>query len=430
MRDYKKRSRRQRLNALVACILAIMMILPIVIMAVTSPGSARAANTGQLQSEIDSLKSKNKNLAGQKAQLKEKLNALGAEKDAAVSRKNLLEQQIGLLEQEIENLDAQLLQYTALIEEKEREVAENEAKEQAQFELFCKQVRAMEEDGTVSYWAILLSAESFSDLLDRVEMVNNITDYNQKVCDQLVEARNALQAAKAELEQVQAETQELKEQQEAAKAELERQKSEVQGLINEIQANEKLAQQAIDKLEAEAKAMDAQIKKKEQELQAAIEAARQSGSNAYQFDPGSGYYWPLPSNRVTVTSFFGPRTHPITHKYSNHTGTDISAPSGTNIYAAHGGVVITSGYNAGGYGNYVVISRGDGVSTLYAHMSKRAVSEGQVVKQGQVIGYVGSTGSSTAPHLHFEIRVNGTRYDVLKYYPNVNWINRTGFDYK
>lgn len=429
MSAYHKKNRRQRFTALLACILALLMILPMVFMVLGNLGSAGAApSTAQIQSEIDALRAKNKDLAGQKSELKKELDALGAERDKATARKGLLDQQISVLEEEIENLDAQLAQYAALIEEKEREVAENEEKERAQFTLFCKQVRAMEEQGTVSYWEILLSAESFTDLLDRVEMVNNITDYNQKVCDQLVEAREALKAAKAQLEQAQAETQALRETQQAAKDELQSQQAEVQALINEIKADEKLTQQALDELNAAAKEMDAEIVKKEKELQAAIAAAQKSGSNSYQFDPGTGYYWPLPMSNVRVTSFFGPRTHPVTGQYSNHAGTDIGAAKGVEIYAAHGGVVLTS-VHQGTYGNYVVISRGDGVTTLYAHMSKRAVKEGDTVKQGQVIGYVGDTGRVTGPHLHFELRINGTRVDALKYYPNVNWINGTGFPY-
>ncbi len=429
MRDYKKRTRRERLNALLACLLAVLLLLPMVFLVLGNLTAADAASTSQIQKEINDLQAKNKDLASQKSKLKDELAALGAEREKAVSRKGLLDQQIAVLEDEIENLQAQLDQYAALIAEKEREVAENQAREEAQFQLFRKQVRAMEEEGTVSYWAIILSAESFTDLLDRVEMVNDIADYNQKVCDQLQAARLALQESKAQLEAAKEETQAVKESQEAAKAEVESQKAEVQKLINEIKADEKLTQQSLDELNAAAKEMDAAIAKKEKELQAAIEAARQSGSNSYQFDPGSGFYWPLPANCVKINSFFGPRKDPISGKSSNHSGTDIGgAPVGTEIYAAHGGVVLTS-ESHWSYGNYVVVSRGDGITTLYAHMSKRAVKAGDVVRQGQVIGYVGTTGRSTGPHLHFEVRVNGVRQDALKYYPNIKWINNTGFPY-
>lgn len=426
-----KKSRRERLTALLACILALLMILPMIIMVVSNLSLAGAASVSSIQSQINDLKNKNKDLTSQKNQLKNELSGIQAEKSQAVGRRNNLEQQINLIQDEVDNLNAQLDQYATLIAEKEQEVADNEARERAQFELFCKQCRAMEKEGRVSYWSILFSADSFPDLLDKVHTVNSIADYNDMVCDQLQIARAALKTAKAELETAQAETEEAKAAREAAQSELASQKAEVQKLINEIAADEKEAKAALDALNAAAKQMDSEIAKKERELQAAIAAARQSssGGNQYQFDPGSGWYWPLPSSCVKVNSFFGPRTHPITGKHHNHSGTDIGgAPAGTEIYAAHGGIVLTSEYHSS-YGNYVVLSRGDGITTLYAHMSKRGVKVGDVVSQGQVIGYVGSTGSSTGPHLHFEVRVNGTRQDALKYYPNVQWINNTGFPY-
>lgn len=424
-----KKTRRERMMALVACILALLMLLPMVVM-VLNATAAGAGSVSSIQSQINSLKEKNKGLSKQKSDLKSQLSGIQAEKGKAMDKKNNLEQQINVLQDEIDNLNAQLEQYAALIAEKETQVAENEAAERAQFDLFCRQCRAMEKEGTVSYWSILFSAKSFPDLLDKVHTVNAIADYNDRICDQLQAAREALRQAKAELEQAQAETEAAKAEQKAAQDELAAQKQEVQALINEIKADEKETQKALDELNAAAKAMDAEIAKQEKELQKAIEAAKKAGNaSAYQFDPGTGWYWPLPSNCVKVNSFYGPRKDPITGKQANHSGTDIGgAPTGTEIYAARGGVVLTSAHHSS-YGNYVVLSHGDGFSTLYAHMSKRAVKVGDVVSQGQVIGYVGSTGRSTGPHLHFEVRINGQRTDALKYYPNVNWINNTGFPY-
>ncbi len=440
-----RRDRRQRLVALLAALLALLMILPMIITVVGNL-SVGAASVSDIQSQLKDLKGKNQTLAGQKSTLQKELSGLQADKDAAIQRKNLLEQQIGVLQEEIANLDAQLERYAVLITEKEEEVAENQAREEAQFDLFCRQVRAMEKGGTASFLSILFSADSFADLLDRVNTVSSIEDYNDLVCQQLQAAREALRQAKAELETAQAETQAAKAQQETAKEELADQERQVEGLIQEISSDEAQTQAALSQLEADAAAMDAEISRKEKELQAAIAEAKRkaeeearrrqqsggsgsSGTNAYQFDPGSGFYWPLPKERVSVTSFFGYRRDPFTGKTSNHSGTDIGAYSGTSIYAAHGGVILTSAYHSS-YGNYVVVSRGDGITTLYAHMSKRAVTVGQTVSQGQVIGYVGSTGRSTAPHLHYEVRVNGVRQDALKYYPNLNWVNHTGYSYR
>ena len=424
-----KQSRRERLVALVACLLALLLLLPMVVMVVENIAAA-APSVSSIQSQIDSLKNKNKDLSQQKASLQKELSGIQAEKGKAMDQKANLERQIDLIQDEIDNLDAQLNQYAALIAEKEVEVAENEERERQQFALFQRQCRAMEKEGRVSYWSILFSAKSFQDLLDKVHTVNSIADYNDMVCTQLQEARAALQQAKAELEEAQAEVEATKATREAAQSELQSQKAQVQALINEIAADEKQTKAALDELNAAAAAMDKEIKQKEKELQQAMAEAQRTGSGAYQFDPGSGFYWPLPMTAIKVNSFFGPRKDPISGKSSNHSGTDIGgAPVGTSIYAAHGGVVITSSYQ-GTYGECVVISRGDGISTLYAHMSRRGVKVGDVVKQGQTIGYVGTSGRVTGPHLHFEVRVNGVRQDALKYYPNINWINNTGFPYK
>ena len=157
------------------------------------------------------------------------------------------------------------------------------------------------------------------------------------------------------------------------------------------------------------------IAAKEKELQALIAAAN--------FTTGSGYAYPLPYQYTRLTSLFGPRIHPITKKYNNHTGIDIPAPGGTKVTAVQGGIVVTSAYAPSSYGEYVVIAHGNGVTTLYAHMQRgsRTVKEGDAVSQGQVIGLVGTTGSSTGNHLHLEYKVNGVRNDPKKLFPGVKF---------
>lgn len=432
-----KKNRRQLMVAILAGLLALLMILPMVMMVFTN--MTAGASSKDIQKELDALKDKNKDLAGEQAELKKQIKAIQSDKNAALNKKDLLEGEIDVIRATIRNLDDQITVYGELIEGKRFQVADAQAKEEAQFERFCKQVRVMEESGTVSYWSILFAADSFTDLLERVSLVNDIAAYNQKVCDELEATQARLKSAQADLEASQQELEEAKAGQQAAQEELAAQEAEVDKLIGEISADEALAKKALDDLAAAADAADKEIAQKEKELEAAIaeerrkaEEQRKAGqtvtANKYQFDPGSGFYWPLPSDQVRVTSFFGPRSDPITGAYSNHTGTDIAAPKNTPIYAAHGGVVLTS-VKQGSYGNYVVLSRGDGVTTLYAHMNSRAVNVGDVVSQGQVIGYVGTTGRSTGNHLHLEVRVNGVRQDALRYYPNISWENHTGFSY-
>ena len=168
-----------------------------------------------------------------------------------------------------------------------------------------------------------------------------------------------------------------------------------------------------------AQKLDSEIKRLEREMAAQISQVKSE----------SGFLWPLSSNRNILSSLYAGRLDPITGKPDSHTGIDIPAPKNTPILAAKSGVVVTSIKGSGSYwsyGNYVLIAHSDGTSTLYAHMEKRNVSKGQVVKQGDVVGYVGTTGRSTGNHLHFEVRVNGNRRDPLDYFKDMPLYFRSG----
>ena len=265
----------------------------------------------------------------------------------------------------------------------------------------------MEEQGEVSYWSILFSSDDFSDLLDNAMMVEEIMDYDNQVMNELIAIREQIEADKTALETARQEQKDAKAEQEAAKAELKSQQAQVDALIAEISGQESQVKAAEAKLQAAANAADAEIRAAEKEL----------ASQIANVPSESGFLWPLPG-RYNLSSLYGSRKHPVTGKANNHTGIDVPAPSGTPIQACKSGVVTTSTYN-NSYGNYVVVSHSDGTSTLYAHMSRRNASKGQTVSQGQVIGYVGTTGSSTGNHLHLEIRVNGSRRDPINYFQSL-----------
>lgn len=356
------------------------------------------------QEEIDALKSNAAGLASQKAEIQKQLKEIRADKSQVQKQKELIEDQIDLIQSEIDNIQAQIDKYDTLIKQKEEEIADTQAREEEQYELFCRRIRAMEEEGEISYWAILFSSSDFSDLLDNYMMVEEIIEYDNGVMESLVALRQLIEEEKAQLETAKAEQEAARTAQEAARKEQEAKEAEVDALIREISAQEDQLEKMEADLKKAADAADAEIKKKEKELAAQIKNVPSE----------SGFLWPL-TNYNTLSSLYGSRIHPITGKPNNHTGIDIPAPKGTPILAAKSGVVTTS-VKKGSYGNYVVVSHSDGTSTLYAHMNKRAVSEGQTVKQGQKLGEVGTTGSSNGNHLHFEIRVNGVRKDPVNYF--------------
>ena len=396
----KGRARRWLIRLCSAALVA-LMVLPVLPNAVVLPASAVT------QAEINQMKEDAAALKKQRAELQKQLKAIQADKSKALDQKALLEQQINATQAEINNIAAQITQYDQLIAQKETELAATEEKERAQYELFCKRVREMEEQGEVSYWSILFSSDDFSDLLDNAMMVEEIMDYDNQVMNELIAIREQIEADKTALETARQEQKDAKAEQEAAKAELKSQQSQVDALITEISGQESQVKAAEAKLQAAANAADAEIRAAEKEL----------ASQIANVPSESGFLWPLPGY-TTLSSLFAGRIHPITGKRHNHTGIDIPAPKNTKILASKSGVVTTSTYNSS-YGNYVVVSHSDGTSTLYAHMNKRGVSEGQTVKQGDVVGYVGTTGSSTGNHLHFEIRVNGTRKDPVNYFKDI-----------
>ena len=370
------------------------------------------------QSEIDALKKQQQASQAKQQELKEQLAEVKEDQAAAQQKRQILVQQLDAINSEIDNINAQIAWYDGEISKKEEEHRQAEAREAEQYELFCERVRAMEEEGSVSYWSILFNANSFSDLMDRIADVDAVMDYDNAVMDQLIATRRELERLQAELESARSEEQAAKEQQEAKKAEQQAKVAEAQQLLDQINANLDEVNRQLDAEDAAAADIQAQIAKKQKQLE---EERKQQ--NITLPPTGSGYQWPLPAGNLKLTSAFGYRMHPIDLVPHSHTGIDVAAAGGTPIYAAKGGQVIMSVYGSGvnwSYGNFVVIDHGDGTTTLYAHMSRRAVSEGQLVSQGQTIGYVGNTGNSKGNHLHFEVRVNGQRVDPEGCFPGLS----------
>ena len=345
--------------------------------------------------------------------MKDQLAEVKEDQAAAQQKRQILTQQLDAINSEIDNINAQISWYDGEISKKEEERKEAEAREAEQYELFCQRVRAMEEEGSVSYWSILFNADSFSDLMDRIADVDAVMAYDNAVMDQLIATREELERLQAELESARAEEQAAKEQQEAKKKEQQAKVAEAQKLLDQINANIDEVNRQLDAEDAAAADIQAQITKKQKQLE-----EQRKQQNITLPPTGSSYNWPLPAGNLRLTSAFGYRIHPISGKPHSHTGIDIAAAGGTPIYAAKGGQVITSAYHWS-YGNYVVLDHGGGNTTLYAHMSRRAVSEGQMVTQGQTIGYVGNTGNSKGNHLHLEVRVGGQRTDPEKCFPGL-----------
>lgn len=300
-----------------------------------------------------------------------------------------LESQINKTQKEIDDIKGDIgktEQNIAIVQQNLAEVEQEMAVQNASLQ---KRLRAMYKNGDIGFVQILLGSEDITDFMTNMDMVQKIFDNDVDILKTMEEQHQKIEIQKKQLEALQAQLI-LEKQQEANKQEtLQASRGEVATLKSRVASDNAVLGAQIDELNAEADRLVEEIRK----LQ---------GDGAYA---GGEFAWPSASS-TRVTSEFGYRIHPILKVKKLHTGIDIGAAAGTKVLAANSGTVIKAAWN-NSYGNVIMIDHGGGIVTLYAHNSKLAVKTGDVVSKGQVISYVGSTGMSTGPHIHFEVRVNG-----------------------
>ena len=416
----------------ICIILALIFVLSLI--TVIIPARANAVS----QSEIDALQAKRDQIRAQQVQQQNQIDGLRSQQAGVLEQKAALDQEIGLTQDEINVVQQQIELYAQLILEKKAELVQAKAEEAKQSELFRVRMREMEEGGKLSFIVVLLESRSISDLLTRIDMISEIMNYDKALEKALMDARAKVEEAEQALEAAKTEEEAKKGELEARKVDLMNQVSEAEALVRSLEADIEAYTAAYNQTEAAKQALQAEINEKvaqlEAERRAAEEAARKAAEEAARrqaqqqqsqpqqpttpttptYATGTGsMIWPAPDSHQ-INSPFGWRVHPITGTNKFHSGVDINASYGSSVLAADSGTVILAGWN-GGYGNCVVISHGNGITTLYGHMSSIAVSSGQSVSQGQTIGYVGSTGNSTGPHLHWEVAVNGSQVNPLNY---------------
>ena len=401
--------RNKKFIQLVAIILAALMVITVII------GSLMSVSAGAVsQAQIDALRDEKKAITEKQNSVQSEINSLRYDQLSTTAKKTVLDNRISLTQEEIEKLVELIAVYNDLISEKELEVAAAQRREDAQLELYKRRLRDMEENGSISYIAVVFDAVSFADLLARIDFVGDIMKSDEQAYEDLVVARLETIAAKEQLETTRDEQELEKEALSLKQLELEEQVGEAIQLLLEIEANLDTATALWEAFDAEIDKINADIASKTAELRRQEAAAAAAGRSSTSVNGSGSLMWPGTSN--VVTSLFGTRKHPVHQVYIKHNGTDLRAAYGSNVYAADGGTVITATYSSS-YGNYVVIDHGsNGMTTLYAHMSRLNVKSGQNVSKGDIVGYAGSTGTSTATHLHFEVAVNGVRQDPLSYF--------------
>jgi len=311
-----------------------------------------------------------------------------------------VERQLARQQSELEAIEAELRRTEAELTRTSEILVRTEAELQRKDEYLAQRVRALYIHGPIGYLEVLLGATSFGDLLSRAEYLGAIIAQDIKLLEEVKVQKRLYEEEKARWEAQKRRLELLRADAQAKKRQIEASIASRRQLLERIQRDQKEYRQALDELEA----MSQKLVKVIQELQEKIRRQR---------NRGLAMIWPY---KGTITSYFGPRYHPILKEMRNHTGLDIATPWGVPVVAAEEGVVIYSGW-LGGYGNTVIIDHGNGVSTLYAHNSKLLVFYGQEVDRGQRIALSGSTGFSTGPHVHFEVRVDGAPVNPLSFLP-------------
>lgn len=339
------------------------------------------------------------------ADVQRQLRELDKEQRALQSQLSEVEKQAKAIESDMRVIDAKIMELSQEIEATEqaieiktRELAEAEREVAYQNDRMKKRLRTMYKSGNFSYVEILLGADDFADMMTRVDKIQMLFAYDQDTLTKLIEIKQFVSDTKIALEEKERELQEYKADQAAQKVALQTKLSE----LNAVKAKFEDNLEALERLEGEladtaekVTAIIKQLKTKQQFV-------------------GGVMKWPLPLSYTYISSYYGGRIHPITGKKDFHMGIDMPAPSGTPVYAALAGRVIYANW-LGSYGRAVIIDHGGGIVTLYAHNSSIVTSEGQTVGQGDVVAKVGTTGSSTGNHLHFEVRKNGSHTNPLDY---------------
>jgi len=345
---------------------------------------------------VNDLKKKQEQIQEQIEETKKEIQAMQNQTKNIDNQIKDLDLRVANANSELENVETELNILNVEIDDTIVVLGEAEQNIIDKIDTFNKRLRIMYKNGNVGYIEVLLSSENIKDFLSRQEMIQSIADYDKELIKYMKEQRDLIEEKKVTLEAQRASVEVTKSKLEARKRDLEKVSREKENLMGQLTEDIKAYEKEYDKLNDLAKDIESEI----------VKRSKMTGPYS-----GGRMEWPVPGNN-RISSYYGYRVHPIFKVKKLHTGIDIPAPTGTSITAAAAGTVIYSDW-LGGYGKVVMLDHGGGIVTLYAHNSSLSVSEGTTVKRGAVIAKAGSTGNSTGPHLHFEVRKSGAYVDPL-----------------
>ena len=441
---------RKRMVSILAGVMAAIMLLSLILSLIPVPASA--ASSSEIRKQINQLKEEKEELKDKIKEVQSQYEENENEIADIIAKKNVIDQEIQLLNSQITNISDQLQAYNVLIADKQDELDNAEER----FELLSEEnkirIRTMEEEGEVTYWEVLFKANSFSDLLDRLTIVEEIAASDKRRLQELSEAANAVETAQEDLVTEKAEMEQAKQELDETQAEMDAKRKEADALIQELLTKADDLEALEAEFEAQEQAFLEEIAQKEEEF----DEAKQREWEAYMatYVPpttappptstnnstntnsntntntntgtnngttttpsgGGGGGWVVPCSYTSITSPFGPRKSPTTGASTYHQGVDLDTGTGWPVVATRAGTVTIAGWGSAA-GNYVKIDHHDGFSSIYMHLSSYSVSAGQHVGAGQYIGATGNTGVSTGDHLHFGIFKNGVAVNPCIYVP-------------
>ena len=399
------------------------LLLAVCILILPGTVSAKQQSSAEIQQEIDKMKQEQAEMEAALKELEKQQSANKNDIQSLIKEKNVVDQQVSLLNGQIVNINSQIAAHSLLIADKQLELEKANHDLAVMRRLYKERIRAMEEGGTVSYWTVLFEADSFADLLDRLNMIQEIASADttrlealEKVAREIEAAKTLLAQEKIDLDLARAELDkkqiQLAQKQETANAlllELLAKGQEYDDLVEKSEEAMEEMQEALENMEL--KLSEAEKREYEEWLRQQEEEQKKNNTTTDRptYDK-NGITWALPCDYNRVSSPFGYRYHPVTGKWQGHTGVDLTPPKGTAwnekvpVYATRSGVVVYAGWDSGGGGNYVSIDHLDNYKSQYMHLDSMVVKSGDAVTIGQIIGYMGNTGTSTNRHLHFVIR--------------------------
>ncbi len=387
----------------------------------------------ELKDKVKESEDKIKELEAQEAQQEEiinelnnQINQLNSQLQNVNSQQEIINDDIAITERKIAELDKKIADLDAQIAQKDVEIEQT-------VDLYCQRLRANYVAGETSVLELFTASSSLSNFFNRLEVFKRVTASDQKLVEKLNEeikeieemqqdlrdSKTQVEAEKKTLESRKADLQATENELSATQAEIIAKSNEVNRKLSELNYQTKQLEVSIEKYNSEMNSIEAEIEAflKAQESSKPNSGSSGSSSGSSQSANSKGWIWPVPYSNSYVTSPYGYRNDPISGAYKFHSGIDISMPNamGKNLVAVKSGTVIRTVYSNSGYGNYVMIDHGGGYVSLYGHCKSLAVSNGQRVSQGQVVAYIGTSGYSTGPHVHFEIRLNGEKMNPANY---------------